>query len=258
MIENLKNKKIAIYVPAFNAASTLPEVIDRIPEIIKDKVEEIFIIDNNSDDYTHLVVIGYKHLNELQNLTIIRNPENVGYGGSQKIAYRRCIEKKYAVVAMLHGDAQYAPELLPELIQPILDGDYDMIYGSRMAGDPLGGGMPLIRYLGNRFLTTLQNFFLGTSLSEFHSGYRVFSVDAFNKIPFEKCSSDFHFDTELIILFSHFGLRVGEISIPTHYGKEKNYVNIWKYGIDVLMTTFSYYLHKKKIRKSRNWSKILE
>lgn len=251
-------KKIAIYIPAFNAAATLPDVINRIPDNIKERVEEIFIIDNNSNDHTHLVVVGYKQVNSLHNLTFIRNPENVGYGGSQKIAYRRCIDKGFDVVAMLHGDAQYAPELLENLIQPVLDGKYDMVFGSRMAGDPRAGGMPLIRYLGNRFLTTLQNFFLGTSLSEFHSGYRVFSVGALKKIPFEKCSSDYHFDSELIILFSHFGLKIGEMPIPTHYGKEKNYVNIWKYGIDVLVTTFSYYLHRKKKRRSANWSKILD
>lgn len=251
-----KNIKIAIYIPAFNAATTLPEVLDRIPEKIKENVTEIFVIDNNSEDHTHLVVAGYKQETGLHNLTVIRNKENVGYGGSQKVAYKKCLADNIDVVAMLHGDAQYAPEFLAELIQPVVDGKYDMVFGSRMAGDPRKGGMPLIRYLGNKFLTFIQNFILGTSLSEFHSGYRVFSVKVFNKIPFEKCSSDYHFDTEVIILFTHYGLKIGEIPIPTHYGKEKNYVNIWKYGIYVLITTVTYYLHKSNIRKSRNWARI--
>jgi hypothetical protein len=158
---------------------------------------------------------------------------------------------------MLHGDAQYAPELVGELIEPILEGKADMIFGSRMSGHPLKGGMPLHRYLGNRALTTFQNIFLGTRMSEFHSGYRVYSVDALKKIPFERLSSDYHFDTEIIILFIRNQLRISERPIPTHYGDEKNYVNIWKYGLDVLITTTSYFLHRIGLRKSRNWKRII-
>src|ERR1700675_3490915 len=101
-------ERMAIYIPAFNAASTLPQVLERIPLAIKERVDEIFIVDNNSTDHTHLVALGYKHLHQMHNLEIVRNPENVGYGGSQKIAYRRCIDRGYRCVAMLHGDAQYA------------------------------------------------------------------------------------------------------------------------------------------------------
>jgi hypothetical protein len=110
--------------------------------------------------------------------------------------------------------------------------------------------------LGNRALTTFQNIFLGTRLSEFHSGYRVYSVEALKKVPFERLSSDYHFDTEIIILFVRHGLRIAERPIPTHYGDEENYVNIWKYGLDVLVTTASYFLHRIGIRKSRNWTRI--
>jgi len=126
-----------------------------------------------------------------------------------------------------------------------------------MRGDPRAGGMPLHRYLGNRFLTWIQNRFLRTELSEFHSGYRVFSTDALQKVPFERLSSDYHFDTEIIILLEEYGLKIREVPIPTHYGDEKNYVNIWKYGIDVLVTTLSYFLHKRGWRKSARWAKIL-
>ena len=249
--------KVAIYIPAFNAAATLPRVLERIPERLRSHVAEIFVIDNHSPDNTHLVVVGFKHAHHVHNLEVIRNEENVGYGGSQKIAYKRCIERGYKCVAMLHGDAQYAPELLEPLIAPVLEGKADMVFGSRMGGNPLDGGMPVHRYLGNRFLTTVQNRALGSHLSEFHSGYRVYSVEALAKVPFERLSSDYHFDTEIIILFVDQGLRIAEMPIPTHYGDEKNYVNVWRYGRDVLVTTFSYVLHRRGLRRSANWGRIL-
>lgn len=250
-------EKVAIYIPAYNAASTLPRVLERIPKNIKEGVKEIFIVDNNSADNTHLVAIGYRHMQEMHNLEVIRNRQNEGYGGSQKIAYQRCADRNYQCVAMLHGDAQYAPEYLENLMQPILDGKADMVFGSRMKGDPLKGGMPYHRYLGNKFLTWIQNKLLGTSLSEFHSGYRVYSVDALRKVAFDRLSSDYHFDTEIIILFVENKLRIIESPIPTHYGDEENYVNIWKYGTDVLVTTVTYFFHKKRWRVSKRWKKIL-
>ncbi len=192
-MENLK--ETAIFIPAYNAAATLPRVIERIPQNIKKDVVEILVIDNHSTDNTYMVAIDCKNKENLYNLQVIRNPQNMGYGGSQKIAYQHCADKGYKGVAMLHGDAQYAPELLGNLLEPILKGEADMIFGSRMKGDPRKGGMPLHRFLGNKFLTKIQNIFLGTSLSEFHSGYRVYSVDALKKVPFQNLSSDYHFDT---------------------------------------------------------------
>lgn len=248
--------KVAIYIPAYNAAATLPRVLDRIPAEVRDKVHEILVIDNHSEDNTYLVAAGYRETKGLYNLQLIRNERNVGYGGSQKIAYRRAIDQGLGGIAMLHGDAQYAPELISKLLDPILNGEADMVFGSRMSGDPRAGGMPLLRYLGNRFLTTAQNWMLGTRISEFHSGYRIYSVNALKQLPFESLSSDYHFDTEMLILFVDQGLRVLEMPIPTHYGDEKNYVNIWKYGIEVLVTTITYSLHKRGVRQSRNWSKI--
>ncbi len=250
-------KRVAIFIPAFNAASTVGNVLARIPPNLRDKMAEIFVIDNASTDNTSMVVVDYRNQNGMHNLEVIRNPSNFGYGGSQKVAYRRCLDRKYDCVAMLHGDAQYAPELLETLIKPVLEGKADMVFGSRMSGSPLKGGMPIIRFLGNRVLTTLQNLFLGTRLSEFHSGYRVFSVNALANIPFERFSSDYHFDTEMIILFVDRGFRVLEMPIPTHYGDEKNYVNIWDYGMKVLVSTATYFFHKRGWRRSRNWGRIL-
>ena len=250
-------REFAVYIPAYNASLTLPRVLTRIPADLKNELAEILVVDNASSDDTHLVALQCKETQGIYNLKIFRNHKNEGYGGSQKIAYEHCIQKGYKGVAMLHGDAQYAPEHLWTLIQPILRGEADMVFGSRMTGDPLAGGMPLIRYLGNRFLTGIQNFFLGSRLSEFHSGYRVYSVDALKKVPFERLSSDYHFDTEIIILFIAKKLRIMEVPIPTHYGDEKNYVNIWKYGMDVLMTTITYFLFKTGIRTKSKWKAIL-
>lgn len=254
----ISRKNLAIFIPAFNAAKTISTVLDRIPNHLRESVVEIFVIDNDSTDDTSVVAIDYAETHGVHNLEVIKNPKNMGYGGSQKIAYQRCIDKGYGAVAMLHGDAQYAPELLGTLIKPVVDGEADMVFGSRMDGDPLKGGMPIIRFLGNRALTMMQNFFLGTKLSEFHSGYRVFSVDALKKIPFDRFSSDYHFDTEIIILFVDQKLRIKEMPIPTHYGDEENYVNIWDYGMKVLISTFSYFLHRKGFRRSRNWGRILD
>ena len=158
---------------------------------------------------------------------------------------------------MVHADGQYAPELLESLLEPVKNKTAELCFGSRIAGDPLAGGIPLHRFLGNRFLTTFQNIFLGVRISEYHSGYRVYSTKALSEVPFQKLASDYHFDTEILILFHRYGMRIGETPIPTHYGDEPNFVNIWKYGLDVLATTFSYWLHKIGLRKSRNWSRIL-
>ncbi|MCM2279314.1 MAG: glycosyltransferase family 2 protein [Oligoflexia bacterium] len=249
--------KFAIYIPAYNAEKTVTLVLQRIPPGLKEAAAEIFVIDNCSSDKTGEVATQYGRTHGLKNLTVIRNERNEGYGGSQKIAYQRCIEKGYDCVAMLHGDAQYAPELLETLFEPVLARQADLVFGSRMQGNPLKGGMPLIRFLGNRVLTTIQNIFLGQTLSEYHSGYRVYSVEALRQLPLNRLSSDYHFDTEIIILFVHQGLKITERPIPTHYGDEENYVNIWKYGTDVLVSTLTYWLHQVGLRKSRGWTRIL-
>jgi glycosyltransferase involved in cell wall biosynthesis len=250
-----ENTKAAIYIPAFNAALTLPDVLNRIPDNIKDEVREILVVDNHSTDDTFEVAQSFKE--KIGNLKIIRNEENVGYGGSQKIAYQYFIDKGFDYVAMLHGDAQYAPELLETLIDLAINHNYGIVFGSRMQGDPLQGGMPIHRYCGNRFLTYIQNLLLNIRLSEFHSGYRIYALDELKKLPFQKLSSDYHFDTEILILFLHYRLTIGESPIPTHYGDEENYVNIYQYGINVLVTTLTYFLHTRKWRNSKPWSRIL-
>ena len=249
--------RTAVYIPAYNAEKTLLKVLSRIPPAVIDRVEEIFVVDNCSSDRTSEVVLDYKCANNLAKLNVIRNTQNLGYGGSQKIAYQHCIDQGYDTVVMLHGDAQYAPELVADILAPVEGSKSDLVFGSRIAGHPLKGGMPLHRFLGNRALTAFQNMFLGQRLSEYHSGYRAYSLAALKSVPFHNLSSDYHFDTEIIILLIHHQKRLGETPIPTHYGDEENYVNIWQYGTDVLVTTFSYWLHARGLRKSKNWARIL-
>lgn len=245
--------RIAIYIPAYNVASIIPKVLDRIPPELKDMVEEIFVVDNASEDNTYLVAIGYGYLNKLHTLKVYRNERNVGYGGSQKWAYRYCVEKGFDAVVMLHGDAQYAPEKISYLLEPIIKGDADLVFGSRIAGTPLKGsldgrGMPLHRYLGNRFLTWIQNYILDWHLSEYHSGFRVFRCAALKQVGFEQCSDYYHFDTEILIRFRMHNMKVVERPIPTYYGKEKFHGNIWVYGLRVLDTMLKYWLSQCGLR----------
>jgi glycosyltransferase involved in cell wall biosynthesis len=242
--------RIAIYIPAYNAAATIPKVLSRIPDELKQQVEEIFVVDNASEDNTHLVAIGYGHVNTLHTLRVFRNERNLGYGGSQKFAYRYCIERGFDAVVMLHGDAQYAPEKISSLLEPIFAGEADLVFGSRIAGDPLQGsldgrGMPMHRYLGNRFLTGFQNFILGWHLSEYHSGFRVFRCDALKYVGFEQCSDYYHFDTEILIRFRMHNMRVIERPIPTYYGSEKFHGNIWVYGYRIMDTMLKYWLSQR-------------
>jgi glycosyltransferase involved in cell wall biosynthesis len=241
--------KIAIFIPAYNAAYTLPVVLDRIPAEIKEKVKEIFVIDNASEDNTHLIGIGYREAKGLDKLEVFRNDRNRGYGGSQKLAYRYAIDNGFDIVVMLHGDAQYAPEKIPYLLEPLERGEADMVFGSRIAGLPLKGGMPLYKFLGNKFLSAIQNRILGMKLTEFHSGFRVFRCAALAQVPFELCSNDYHFDTDIIIQFKIKDLRIVEMPIPTYYGKEKCGVNVLSYGINVLKSMTTYWLWSKGLLK---------
>ncbi len=239
--------KIAIFIPAYNVGLTIATVLDRIPSSLKKEVAEIFIIDNNSKDNTVITALEYKEKNNLHNVKIIRNKENKGYGGSQKIAYQHAIDQKYDVVVMLHGDAQYAPEFIPQLLEPILHGNADLVFGSRLQGDPLKGGMPFWRYLGNKGMTVIENFILGTKLSEFHSGYRVYSCKALEKIPFHLCSNDYYFDSQILVQFIAAGMKINEIPIPTYYGKESKSPSVYQtvdYCFRTLLTLFGYIIHK--------------
>lgn len=261
-MENIMNKpKVAVFIIAYQAAQTLISAYKRIPSSIKRKASEIYCFDDCSDDNTYYAGLGYKMANNIKNLKLYKNPKNLGYGGNQKKGYRYAIQKKFDIVVMLHGDAQYAPEKIPLLLDAFHNSDQEkigMVMGSRILGDPLKGRMPLYKYMGNRILTWLENMILGTHLSEFHSGYRAFNLHALQAIPFGKCSNDFHFDTEIIIMLLNAGYKIVEVPIPTYYGHgSKSYVNVIKYGIDCLKSVIDYRLYQLGIKKDSKFNFIV-
>jgi glycosyltransferase involved in cell wall biosynthesis/ubiquinone/menaquinone biosynthesis C-methylase UbiE len=242
---SIEQKRIGILVVAYNAASTLARVLDRIPDEIRPDIEEVIVSDDHSDDSTYLVGLGYQQVSDLP-VTMIRQPTNLGYGGNQKAGYRVAIEHGLDIIVMLHGDGQYAPEALPDIVAPLLAGEADAVFGSRtmIKGAARKGGMPLYKFVGNRILSRFENAALGTDLSEFHSGYRAYSVAALKQIPFEQNSDGFNFDTQIIIQLHDAGLHIAEVPIPTYYGDEICYVDGVKYAADVTRDVVSYRLAK--------------
>lgn len=239
-------KRVAIFVIAYDAVNTLAQTIERIPPEVAERVEEIFVIDDCSQDNTYYAALGYKQARGLDKLKVFRNQVNRRYGGNQKAGYRYAIEQGFDIVVMLHADGQYAPEALPALLAPLLADEADMVFGSRMAsgGNPLKGGMPLYKFLGNKVLTWLENHILDMDLSEFHSGYRLYSCAALARLPFLANSDDWHFDTEILIQFKEAGLRIAERPIPTYYGDEICHVNGIGYAFNCLRAALAYRAHK--------------
>ena len=242
-------KRIGIFVVAYNAVNKLDWTLDRIPKEVWDKVEEVFLFDDCSTDNTYYAAFGYKHVKQLDKLTIHRNSKNLRYGGNQKAGYQYAIARGFDIVVMLHADGQYAPEALNELLEPLENDSADMAFGSRMAPGckPRAGGMPLYKVVGNRILTWTENTLIGTNLSEYHSGYRLYSCHALKKIPFMMNSNEWHFDTELLIQFKEAGLRIAERPIPTFYGDEICYVNGIGYAFNCIKAAMRYRLHKSKL-----------
>jgi 2-polyprenyl-3-methyl-5-hydroxy-6-metoxy-1,4-benzoquinol methylase len=236
--------RIGVLVVAYNAASTLAQVLDRIPREFRSRIANVFVCDDASQDATYLVGLGYRQITDDLPLTIIRHPANLGYGGNQKAGYRLAIEHDLDIIVLLHGDGQYAPECLQEIVAPLERGECDAVLGSRMMikGAARKGGMPLYKYVGNKILTRFENQMLGTNLYEFHSGYRAYSVEALSHIPFERNSDGFDFDTQIIIQLVDAGWRIVEVPIPTYYGDEICYFDGVKYAKDVSKAVVRYRL----------------
>ena len=240
-------KRIGIIVVAYNAASTLAKVLDRIPRDFIPRITQILICDNASEDQTYLVGLGYKQVDGRKlPLEVLRNPKNVGYGGNQKIGYEWAIEHELDIVVLLHADGQYSPEMLPEIVAPLERGDADAVFGSRMMtpGGARKGGMPMYKVIGNKVLSTIENRLAGTNLSEWHSGYQAYSVAALRDVPFQRNSNEYDFDTEIIIQFHEAGKRITEIPMPTYYGDEISYVNGPRYAKDIVKDVLRYRAHK--------------
>src|SRR5712692_8978336 len=220
-LAHCNGKRIGILIVTYNAITTLPKVLKRITPNVWNNVEEIAVFDDASQDATFELVVGLKILRWLPKLHVLHHPRNLGYGGNQKAGYRYFIEKGFDIVVLLHGDGQYAPEILSHMYAPIVRGEAQAVFGSRMMrdyGGPLKGGMPFYKYVGNRVLTTFENHALGLGLTEFHSGYRAYDLHALQKIDLENMTSDFHFDTEIIIKLHHQKYRIHEVPVPTFYG----------------------------------------
>ena len=242
-LADCRGKKIGILIVAYNALTTLTRVLKRIPPEVWANVEEITVFDDASQDSTYELAVGMKAMRDLPKLHVIQHAKNLGYGGNQKAGYRYFIERGFDIVVLLHGDGQYAPEILAQMYGPIVRGEADAVFGSRMMkdyGGPLKGGMPLYKYAGNRILSVFENAALGMQLTEFHSGYRAYSLHAFKKIDFTHMADLFHFDTEIIIKLNHQRFKIVEIPIPTFYGDEICYVNGLHYAKDIVRAVSRY------------------
>ena len=246
-----RGKRIGILIVTYNALTTLTKVLKRITPEVWQNVEEIAVFDDASQDSTYELAMGLKTLRSLPKLHILKQPKNLGYGGNQKSGYRYFIEKGFDIVVLLHGDGQYAPEIVSHMYHPLVTGEADAVFGSRMMkefGGPLKGGMPLYKYVGNRILSTFENRAMNLDLTEWHSGYRAYSLHALRNIDFSRMTDDFHFDSEIIIKLTHQHYRIKEVPIPTFYGDEICYVNGLKYAADVFRAMRRYKLTSSSVR----------
>lgn len=235
----LHGRKIVIVLPAYHAEKTLVMTYNEIPF---DIVDDVVLVDDFSSDRTVEVgkTLGIKN--------IIVHAKNVGYGGNQKTCYREALNLGADIVVMVHPDYQYTPKLVTAMASMIASGEFDVVLASRILGKgALAGGMPLYKYVSNRFLTFVENILLGQKLSEYHTGYRAFSREVLLKIPLLENSDDFVFDNEMLAQTSYFGFRIGEISCPTKYFAEASSINFRRsvvYGLGVLSTALKFRLQK--------------
>ena len=241
----LNGKKIIVVMPAYNAAKTLSQTVRDIP---RDIVDEVLLVDDASSDATVALA------REL-GLTTFLHERNFGYGRNQKTCYREALQRGADIVVMVHPDYQYSPNLIVPMAGMIAYGDYDVVMGSRILGiGALKGGMPLYKYIANRFLTLSQNLLLNFKLSEYHTGFRAFRREVLESLPLEENSDDFVFDNQMISQAVFFGHRVGEISCPTRYFEEASSINFSRsvrYGLGVLATSLRFRFHKLGIVRSR-------
>jgi glycosyltransferase involved in cell wall biosynthesis len=239
----LNSKKIAVVLPAYNAERTLRQTYDEIPLDVVDQV--LMVDDHSSDDTVRLA-------GQLGIETIVHE-RNYGYGRNQKTCYREALRRGADMVVMVHPDYQYTPKLITAMASMIAYEVYDVVLGSRIiGGKALHGGMPLYKYIANRFLTAFQNLLVGSKLSEFHTGYRAFSREVLETLPLEENADGFVFDNEMLVQTIHFGFRIGEISCPTRYFEEASSISPGKairYGFGVINTTLKYLFHRYHIRR---------
>lgn len=233
------DKKVVIVMPAYRASQTLERTYREIPF---DIVDEVILVDDHSPDDTSDVArkLGINH--------VIRHDVNKGYGGNQKTCYTKALEIGADIVVMVHPDYQYTPKLIRAMVSIIGEDLYPVVFGSRILGKgALKGGMPMYKYIANRFLTFTQNLLINQKLSEYHTGYRAFSRQVLETVPFKKCDDDFIFDNEMIAQIFWKDFEIAEVTCPTKYFEEAssiNFVRSSKYGLGVLRVSFRYFLSK--------------
>jgi len=246
----LNGKKIVVVLPAYNAALTLERTYKEIPF---DVVDDVVLVDDNSKDDTVEVgkKLGIRH--------IVKHEVNKGYGGNQKSCYSKALEIGADIVIMLHPDYQYTPKLLLAMSSIIANDVYPVVLASRILGNgALRGGMPIYKYIFNRFLTLFENIMLWEKLSEYHTGYRAFSADVIRSIDFTHNSDDFVFDNEMISQIFMNGFEIGEVTCPTKYFEEASSINFkrsMKYGRGVLRVSLTHRFHKRGLVKSKLYGK---
>ena len=240
----IDNKKIIVVMPAYNAAKTVEQTFNEIPFNI---VDEVILVDDHSKDETFEVA------KKLGIHTVIRHDNNKGYGGNQKTCYEAALKNGADIVVMLHPDYQYTPLLLEAMIYPIARGLFPVMLGSRILGKgALRGGMPMYKYIANRFLTFFQNVMMGQKLAEYHTGYRAFSKEILERLPLHKNSDDFVFDNEMLGQIAYAGYEMGEVTCPTKYFDDASSINFKRsvqYGLGVLRVSVCYRLQRWGVAK---------
>lgn len=239
----LNGKKIVVVMPAYHAEKTLVQTYEDLPHEV---VDDVILVDDCSSDRTAEIA-------ESLNITTIVHETNKGYGGNQKTCYAVALDLGADIVVMVHPDYQYEPKLVTAIASIIASGVYDAAIASRILGNKaLAGGMPLYKYIANRFLTLFQNILIGEKLSEYHTGFRAFSSDVLNGIPLDRNSNDFIFDNEMLAQIVGNGFRIGEISCPTKYFEDASSINLTRsirYGLLVIKVSVFYRLHKMGLIK---------
>jgi glycosyltransferase involved in cell wall biosynthesis len=242
-----RDKKVVVVMPAYNAAKTLRETYDEV--MAQDVVDLVIVVDDASQDDTAAIA------KTLPNTKVYANVSNRGYGGNQKTCYKMALEEGADIIIMVHPDYQYTPKLIPAMTSLIGNGLYHCVLGSRILGGyALKGGMPIWKFIANRFLTFVENIFLGAKLSEYHTGYRAFSRRLLEQLPLEVNSDDYVFDNQMLAQIVWFGYTLAEISCPTKYFAEASSINLIrsiKYGLGCLLTAVTFRLARTKIISSK-------
>jgi glycosyltransferase involved in cell wall biosynthesis len=246
----MSKPKVVVVMPAYNAEKTLRMTYAELPH---DVVDLVILVDDGSSDQTLRIA------REL-NLEVFVHDRNYGYGANQKTCYREALRAGAEIVVMVHPDYQYDPTLVPEIIKPLTDGRADVVFGSRLlGGDVMRQGMPWWKYLGNRFLTGLENWVFGLRLAEYHTGYRAYRREALETVNLEMNSDKFVFDQEIVAQFVDVGMRIAEVPVPTRYFPQASscsLVSSCRYGLSILSVLVRYAMHRARLLRQKQFESL--